>query len=106
MVDRKQIQVFCNAVAREFRPLKIILFGSHAYGNPTDDSDVDLLVIMPFKGPGANQAVKILGRVEPPFPLDLLVRQPATVARRVAWGDFFLREVLDRGEVLYEASHA
>ena len=47
MVDRAQIREFSRAVAQQFRPKKIVLFGSYAYGKPTKDSDVDLLVIMP-----------------------------------------------------------
>jgi predicted nucleotidyltransferase len=49
LVKRVQIRAFSNAIAREFRPRKIVLFGSYAYGKPTEDSDVDVLVIMPFK---------------------------------------------------------
>ena len=49
MVSREAIQKYADAIAREFRPEKIILFGSHAYGEPTEDSDVDLMVVMPFR---------------------------------------------------------
>jgi predicted nucleotidyltransferase len=45
MVDRAQIRKFSRAVAQKFRPRKIILFGSYAYGNPDEASDVDLLVV-------------------------------------------------------------
>lgn len=63
-------------VAREFHPRKIILFGSYANGFATPDSDVDLLVILPCHRLATNQAVEIRGRVEAPFPLDLLVWEP------------------------------
>ena len=46
MVDRKDIQAACDDIIREFEPRQIILFGSYAYGAPTEDSDVDLLVVM------------------------------------------------------------
>ena len=45
-----EIQKLCEQISRDFRPERIILFGSHAYGSPTPDSDVDLLVVMPFEG--------------------------------------------------------
>ena len=102
MIARSQIKSFCDAVAREFKPQRIILFGSYGYGQPTEDSDVDLLVIMPFKGRPVTKAIVIESRIRARFPLDLLVRTPQTVARRVGFGDFFLREILDKGRVMYE----
>ncbi len=107
MVDRAQIRKFSKAVAQKFRPRKIILFGSYAYGKPTEDSDVDLLVIMPrTRGRGEQMSVRIRQAVPRDFPLDLLVRTPAEVSKRLRWGDFFLREVMEKGELLYEADHA
>ena len=45
MVDEQTIQDLCNRIVQDFQPERIILFGSYAYGNPTPDSDVDLLVV-------------------------------------------------------------
>jgi len=50
MANVAQIIKFVNRVAEAFRPERVILFGSHAYGTPTADSDVDLLVVMPHEG--------------------------------------------------------
>jgi predicted nucleotidyltransferase len=104
MITRRQIQEFADKVAREFRPRKIILFGSYAYGCPTEDSDVDLLVIMPFRGRANKKAVEIDLRVRRSFPMDLLVRTPAKVRQRVKLGDWFMREILEKGKVLYDAA--
>jgi predicted nucleotidyltransferase len=49
-ISQRTISSFARQVARQFNPQKIILFGSYAYGKPTEDSDVDILVVMPFKG--------------------------------------------------------
>ncbi|MCX6905091.1 MAG: nucleotidyltransferase domain-containing protein [Verrucomicrobia bacterium] len=57
-----QIEAYCRVVAREFRPRKIILFGSYATGSATSDSDVDLVVVMPFRGSHTDQVVEIRGR--------------------------------------------
>src|ERR1043165_2658197 len=100
-VPMRLIRRFARQVAERFHPEKIILFGSHAYGQPHADSDVDILVIMSARNELA-QAVKICLAVEYPFPLDLLVRTPHNLAWRLAEGDSFLREVMDRGKVLYE----
>lgn len=106
MVDRRRIREFSRRVAEVFRPERVILFGSYAYGRPNRDSDVDLLVIMPFRGRGVRKAIEILSRIEPGFPVDMLVRTPAQVRRRLAWNDFFMREVMERGKVLYAAGNA
>jgi predicted nucleotidyltransferase len=91
-----------DEIAREYAPERIILFGSYAYGHPSPDSDVDLLVILPFEGKGFYKSLEILNRVRPPFPVDLLARRPDDTARRYAEGDPLIREALDHGKVLYE----
>jgi uncharacterized protein len=80
MVKRSQIRAFSRAVAREFHPHKIVLFGSYAYGKPSAYSDVDLLVIMPrTRERGERMSVRILHATPRDFPLDLLVRTPRTL---------------------------
>ena len=105
MVSRELIEAYAAEVARQFEPEKIILFGSYAYGTPTEDSDVDLLVIMPFRGRAVRKAIQIRQQIDAPFPMDLLVRTPATIAQRLKWGDFFLQEATTQGQVLYESTH-
>src|SRR5207248_10308628 len=76
-------------------------FGSHAYGTPHADSDVDILVVMPARNE-LDQAVRIRLAVDYNFPLDLLVRTPRNLSWRLAEGDSFLREIVSKGKVLYE----
>jgi predicted nucleotidyltransferase len=102
VVDFGQIKAYCRVVAREFQPQRIILFGSYAANAATPDSDVDLVVIMPFRGNATEQVVKIRGRAEAPFPMDLLVWKPDQMNRN----DSFTRAVLNEGKVLYESRHA
>ncbi|SPE55405.1 Putative nucleotidyltransferase (modular protein) [Verrucomicrobia bacterium] len=104
MVKRSQIRAFSDAVVRQFRPQKIVLFGSYAYGKPTENSDVDLLVIMPrTRDRGERMSVRIRHAIPRNFPLDLLVRTPSDVAKRLRWGDPFIHELLKKGKVLYES---
>src|ERR1700682_5381321 len=100
-IPMRLIRRFARDVAERFQPEKIILFGSYAFGQPHADSDVDVLVIMPTRNE-LDLAVKICVAVEYHFPVDLLVRTPKNLAWRLAEGDSFLREVMDRGKVLYE----
>ena len=102
----KQIRKLCDQIASEFHPERIILFGSHAHGRARPDSDVDLLVIMPFEGRPTRQAIEILNRLNALTPIDLLVRTPEQVQERLALGDRFMREIVERGKVMYEAHHA
>ncbi|NUQ00530.1 MAG: nucleotidyltransferase domain-containing protein [Armatimonadetes bacterium] len=102
MVPRQEIQAFAQRVAEEFQPQRIILFGSHARDEATRDSDVDLLVIMPHEGSGWRTAASIRARLRPSFPLDLLVRSPAELEQRLRLGDEFMRDIVTRGQVLYE----
>jgi predicted nucleotidyltransferase len=101
----KQIQQFCEQLAREFQPERIVLFGSHAYGKPHPFSDVDLLVVMSFDGSPLQQAARILTKLEPKMSVDLLVRTPEQVRQRLAMQDSFMQDILKRGKVTYEAYH-
>src|SRR6266851_5133497 len=95
------IRRFARKVAERFRPDKIILFGSHAYGTPHEDSDVDILVVMPARNQ-LDQAFKIRLNIPAPFPMDLIVRTPKNMAWRLAEGESFLTEIVTKGKVLYE----
>jgi predicted nucleotidyltransferase len=106
MVPRNQIAAFVAELAKRFRPQRVVLFGSYAYGAPSADSDVDLLVIMNYKGHSAVQAAEIRKQIRAGFPLDLVVRSPQAVADGRKQNDAFLTEVLDRGETLYEVRSA
>ncbi len=106
MIDRKKIKAFVGEVARQFRPQRVVLFGSYAYGKPGEDSDVDLLVIMPHKGHSAVQAAEIRKRIRAGFPMDLIVRSPREIRKRLAMDDSFITEILEQGKTLYEAKRA
>jgi uncharacterized protein len=60
---------------------------------------------MPFKGRPHRQAINIRTRIEAPMALDLLVRTPEEIKKRLELEDFFVREIIERGKVMYEAPH-
>src|SRR5215210_3928690 len=95
-VPMSAIRRFARQVAERFRPNKIILFGSHAYGEPTADSDVDLLVVMPARNQ-LDQAVKIRIAIPAPFAMDLIVRTPKRIREGVEDGDSFTLEIMSKG---------
>lgn len=99
------IRALADRIVAEFRPRKIILFGSRATGTSGPDSDVDLLVVLPFIGSHLAKAVEILGRVHPgTYPVDLLVRTPEEMIWRYNGRDPVVRAAVDSGVVLYEAA--
>ena len=99
-VPMRVIRRYAQQVAERFQPDRIILFGSYAYGTPHEESDVDLMVIVPCRNE-LDMSVKISWELEAPFPLDLLVRTPKNLDWRLKEGDWFLREVVARGKILY-----
>src|SRR2546423_1012109 len=106
MISRQKIRRYCAAIVEQFKPQRIILFGSYAYGSPTDDSDVDLIVIMRRNlRQSRRPSLQIRRRISAGFPVDVLVREPGEIARRLRWQDSFIREVVEKGLVMYEARH-
>lgn len=95
------IRRYARQIAERFKPNKIILFGSFAYGEPTEDSDVDLLVVMPCPN-HVTQAIRIRTALAAPFPMDLIVRSPQRLRQRIKENCWFLREITEQGIVLYD----
>ena len=96
------IRRFARRIAESFQPDKIILFGSYAYGKPHEESDVDLLVIMRTRN-AIDQAIRIKTAFKRLFSLDLIVRTPWQIERGLKDDNWFLREIIENGKVLYEA---
>jgi predicted nucleotidyltransferase len=103
-IPMRVIRRCARAIADEFQPDKIILFGSYAYGTPHEDSDIELLVIMPCAIQG-SQATRIRWRLTAPFPMDLLVRTPKEMKWRLEEGESFHTTIVIQGKVLYEKSN-
>jgi predicted nucleotidyltransferase len=101
LVPLRAIRRYVRGIVERFGPERVVLFGSYAGGHPTPDSDVDLLVVMRTDNE-LDQALRIDEAFDRKFALDLIVRTPQNLRRRLAWGDVFLREVVSRGRVLYE----
>jgi predicted nucleotidyltransferase len=98
------LQDIVDEIVLKFRVNKIILFGSHARGEAIEDSDVDLLVLMDFEGSAVRQSARIRSVLERcSLPLDVIVRRPEEFTQRCAMNDWFMREIRDRGKILYAA---
>jgi len=104
MRRREDIQRVVDTLARQFKPQRVILFGSQARGDATDDSDVDLLIVLAFSDSPYRMTSAMLRAIRPAFGFDLIPRTPDDVAARYAQGDPMIREAIDQGIVLYEAA--
>jgi len=105
MVAMNKIEDFGRRIGQQFDAEKVMLFGSYAQGTATEDSDVDVLVIVPFEGKNVDKSVEIRMKLRPRFPIDILVRTPETVRQRLEMGDSFMQEIMQKGKVLYEADN-
>jgi len=101
-ISNEEIERFVNKIAEEYKPEKIILFGSYGYGTPGEHSDVDMLVIINSKERPVDLAIQIRSAICTPFPVDLLVRTPQQIDERLSMNDFFIKEIVSKGRILYE----
>ena len=101
-IPQQAIDDVVDQIIQRYQPQKVILFGSYAYGQPRPESDVDLLVILDTPLKETEQAVRICQEIDYHYGLDLIVRTPEIVAQRLALGDPFLNEIVNKGKVLYE----
>lgn len=102
---RKEILEIVEKIKKGYAPEKIILFGSYAYGKPTSDSDVDLLIIKKTRARKLKRWVTLKRLAYNPnrgFPFSPLVYTPGELKKRLSLGDDFIEEILERGDVLYE----
>lgn len=103
---QKIIQDILQKLLDEYPPQKVILFGSYAYGNPDSNSDLDLLIIKETSDRFLDRWVtvqRLLTGIHRSLPVETFVLTPREVESRLAVGDQFIREIVQKGDVLYAA---
>ena len=102
VVAAKEIQRMVRQIVSRFHPERIILFGSHARGDAGPDSDVDLLVVMPFLGSKLEKQLEIrLALNEIHIPKDIVVTTPEDFQWRKEIPGTIERPAAREGKVLY-----
>jgi len=104
--SRDIIQTILQRLIDRYAPQKVVLFGSYAYGEPDEDSDIDLLIIKDTPDRFIDRWVtvhRILTGTHRSLPLEPVVLTPQELEKRLAAGDQFIAEILDKGKVLYVA---
>ncbi len=101
-ITNELIQEIKNRIVKGVHPEKIILFGSYAYGMPTKESDLDLLVILQTEEPVHKRAIKIRKLLRDiRIPKDILVYTPQEVERWKNASSAFITSILKKGRVIY-----
>jgi predicted nucleotidyltransferase len=106
-IQKKDVKIseIVEKLKNEYNPLKIILFGSYAYGNPTEDSDIDLFILKNTDENRVDRFVHVKRIIYDPsrtVPVSPLVYTPDEVETRLKMGDDFIEEIFQEGVVLYE----
>lgn len=103
LVPRALLRAITKRIVEAVHPERVILFGSYAYGEPTLDSDIDLLVVMKSTKRPIENAERI-SRLFPDrrFGMDIMVRTPRQLRECLKLGDYFMKEITEQGSVLYE----
>jgi predicted nucleotidyltransferase len=100
------IKEVVKVLVEKYFPEKIILFGSYAYGNPTEDSDIDLLIIKETdKKRRVDRFVEVQNLIysrKSKIPVSPLVLTKEELQERLSIGDDFINEIVRNGQVLYE----
>jgi len=99
---QKELNKIVKQIKEKYKPEKIILFGSFAWGKPEKSSDVDLLVVKNTKKDPLQRAYEIRKIIDPIFPFDILVFNSQEIKKRLKMGDFFIEKIINQGKVLYE----
>lgn len=102
MENQAEIKKITRQIVKHYKPEKIILFGSFAYGKPKPSSDVDLLIIKKSKKKRVERIKEVLMKVENSLPLEPLVYTPKELKKRLDLGDFFFKTIFEKGKILYE----
>lgn len=103
MVTTSQIQELAEQIGRKFHPEKVILYGSYANGVAKPDSDIDLFVIAEHTSKNWRLAAIIRQALSSIVAIDLLVRTPQQVRQRLEMNDLFIKDIIQKGQVLYES---
>lgn len=102
--SKEGILQIAEKIIKEYKPKRVILFGSYAYGKPTEDSDIDFLIIKNTDKSPLDRWVevkKLLRDLTRTFPVAPLVYTEKEIKERIAMKDFFIEEIFKNGEVLY-----
>ena len=101
-IYQKEISRIKKVIVENYKPEKIILFGSCAFGKIKPSSDIDMLIIKKSQKRRIERIQDVLFMIDNNLPFEPLVYTPLEIKKRLALGDFFVKNILEKGKILYE----
>ena len=102
MITHEQIDELVERIVKNVNPKKIILFGSYAYGEPNNDSDIDLLIVKDTDEPRFKRDRKIRKYLRGmKIPIDLIIYTEQEIEEWKHTKAAFINHILEKGKVLY-----
>jgi len=101
---RRVIRRVVERLRKDYQPLQVILFGSYAYGRPTSESDLDLLIVKETTKRFHQRLFDVRRLVSPVLngqPFEPIVITPTELRRRLKKGDQFFQEIMRKGKLVY-----
>ena len=98
---KRKIKEGVDTIVTNYKPEKVYLFGSFAWGEPTEDSDVDILIIKRTEKDRIKRQLEVRRLIKGKLPVDILVYTPKEVEERLEMRDFFIEDIVSKGKLLY-----
>lgn len=100
----QEIQKITGIIIQEFKPQKVVLFGSYAWGSPKKSSDIDLFIIKDDPKKNTREIAIDIERVLLPrtFPIDIIVYNPTQVEESLKDKNMFITKIITKGKTLYD----
>lgn len=102
MDNSKEIKKIVGQIVEKYKPEKIILFGSFAYGKPKENSDVDLVVIKKTKKRFIKRLFEVCQYIRSRLGTDILVYTPKEWEEALKEENYFVKEIFQKGKTVYE----
>ncbi|MEK7679063.1 MAG: nucleotidyltransferase domain-containing protein [Deltaproteobacteria bacterium] len=102
----KVISNIVELLKKGYKPEKVILFGSYAWGSPTEESDIDILIIKNTKAGFFKRLLdvrKIVSEARRGYAFEPIVLTPKELNERLKGHDRFFETILNKGKLLYAA---
>ena len=97
-----ELKNIVHSIKRNYHPDKIILYGSLSLGKVRKGSDIDLVIIKETNKDPWERSEEVDRYIQHNVPIDILVYTPHEIEDRLQINDFFVKDFMEKGKVLYE----
>ena len=102
MISQEKINEVINRIVKNINPEKIILFGSYASGNPSEESDLDILIVKEMRMPRYKRSREVKKHLRGmKIPIDVIVYTKKEIKKWKNTETAFINQAIKQGKVLY-----